>query len=474
MRSLKTGRRKFLKTTGAAAAGWIILPSGIYGHGVSPSDKLRVASVGAGGQATSDINQVAKTDRVKIVALCDVDYKRAAGTFKKFPKARRFKDFRRMYDKMHKKFDAVIVATPDHTHAQAALPAIELGKHVYVEKPLAHNIREARMLTKAAAKYGVVTQMGNQGASGDEVRQIMEWINAEVIGHVQRVHCWTNRPIWPQGVPTPKEAHDVPSTLAWDLWLGPAKYRDYNPAFMPFKWRGWWDFGTGALGDMGCHIIDIPFQALKLGYPVSAEASVGQVYTSDFVEADFTESCPPCSKVHIQFPARGEMPPVELIWYDGGIKPPRPPELKDGESLGAWGGGVLFEGDKAKLMCGVYGANPTLLPTEMMNEITIEPTLPRIEGSHQKNWVDACIKGSTTTSPFSFAGPLTETVLMGNLAIRSHEIRVLKEGKKVGDWAPYDYPGRTKLLWDGDNMKVTNLDLANQFVAREYRRGWEI
>ena len=475
----KLSRRKFIKSTSTVAAGFTIIPRHVLGGAgfIAPSDKLNIAGVGAGGRGQSILKGAFKGGMVNIVALCDVDDKRAATTYKKYEKAARYKDFRQMLEKQ-KDIDAVMVATPDHTHAVIAMAAMQLGKHVYVEKPLAHNIYEVRMMTEAARKNKVVTQMGNHGASGDGVRKIIEWIEAGVIGDVTRVLCWTNRPIWPQGIQTPKGKHEIPDGLDWDLWQGPAKERDYNPAYLPFKWRGWWEYGTGALGDMGCHVIDPPFRALKLGYPTSVEASVGQVYSGDFQLADIPDSCPPSSKVHLEFPARGDMPPVEMIWFDGGIMPKRPEELLPDEPMGNSDGGVIFEGSKGKIMCGVYGVNPTLLPTSLHKDFKEpEETIPRIKNGaagHQQNWVEACIHGTSTTSGFEYAGPFTEAVLMGNLGIRSYNMKKLKVGKTPQSWDPWKFPGRLKLEWDGPNMKVINFDDANQFVKREYRDGWSL
>ena len=475
----KSSRRKFIKNTSLSAASFMIVPRYVLGGKgfISPSDKLNIAGIGIGGRGHGIVKGAYNEGANNIVALCDVDQKYAKRTFEEYPKAKRFKDFRKMLRK-RKDIDAVMVGTPDHTHAVIALTAMQMGKHVYVEKPLTHDIYEARILTQAAAKYKVATQMGNQGASGEGVRLIMEWIDAGVIGDVTKVHCWTNRPIWPQGIPTPKEKQEIPKDLDWDLWLGTAPFRDYNAAYLPFKWRGWWDFGTGALGDMACHIMDPPYRALKLGYPIEVEASVGQVYSGDFVLADYTDSCPPSSKIHIKFPARGAMPPVEMVWYDGGILPKRPDELEDGEAMGDSGGGVIFEGSRGKIMCGVYGRNPTLLPTKAMKFFKQpEKTIPRIEGDaagHQLDWVKSCKEGTPTASSFDYAGPFTETVLMGNLAIRSFNYKKLKPGKKVGDWDPYEFPGRKKLLWDGENMRITNFEEGNQFVKRNYRAGWSL
>ena len=471
----KNSRRKFLKNSAVAAGGVMIVPRHVLG-GVgytAPSDKLNLAYVAVGGRGARHVQQ---TRSENMIAFCDVSDETAAGTYKQFPKVPRYKDFRTMLEK-EKDIEAVMIATPDHTHATVAMAAMRLDKHVYVEKPLTHNIYEARMLTQTAAERKLVTQMGNQGSSGDGVRDIIEWIEAGTIGEVTKVHCWTNRPIWPQGVATPEGKFEVPADLDWDLWLGPAPMRDYNPAYLPFKWRGWWDYGTGALGDMGCHVMDPPFKALKLGYPVAVEASTVQTYIGDFYEADYKDSCPPASKVHLFFPERGEMPAVELIWYDGGIMPPRPAELEPNEPMGNWDGGVIFEGSEGKIMCEVYGRNPKLLPTKLMNDFKKpEKTLPRVKGSHQMQWVNAVKDNDPTvvSSPFEYAGPFTESILMGNLGIRSYDYKVLKKGSKPGNWAPYTYPGRTRLLWDGENMNITNFDLANQFVKREYRDGWSL
>ena len=272
-----------------------------------------------------------------------------------------YKDYRMMLEKEGKNIDAVMITTPDHMHAPIAMAAMELGKHVYVEKPLTHDIYEARMLTAAAKKYKVVTQMGNQGASGDDIRLIETWLQDGLLGDVHTVHVWTNRPTWPQGIATPTGQFEVPKELDWNLWLGTAPQRDYNPAFLPAIWRGWVDYGSGSLGDMGCHFIDSPYLALKLGYPVSAETSIGSVYSGYFKEVINTEGFPPSAKTYIQFPQRGSMVPVKMIWYDGGILPERPAELLPDEEMSKVDGGMIFEGTKGKLMAGKFGANATLL-----------------------------------------------------------------------------------------------------------------
>lgn len=418
--------------------------------GVSANHKLNIAAIGVGGMGAGNIE---KSSNENIVALCDVDFKRGAQTFNRHPKARRFKDFRVMFDKMEKEIDAVIIATPDHTHAVATMEAMRRGKHVYTQKPLTHSIGEARQLTEAARRYGVETQMGNQGHSSNGARQTVEWIQAGVIGEVREVHCWSDRPLrgtrfekelyWPQGMAKrPLGQQSIPDTLNWDLWLGPAPYRDYHADYVPFNWRGWWDFGTGALGDMGCHIIDHPYWALKLGYPESVEASSTHVHA---------ETAPLASLVTYQFPAREELPPVRLIWYDGGIKPPRPEELEPEDDWPV--DGVLYVGERGKIMHKSHGGKPTLLPLSRMDGFQRpDETLPRVKGSHEQNWIDACKGMGAACSHFDYSGPLTEVVLLGNLAIRT-------EGH---------------LLWDGPNMRVTNNEVANQWVQRAYRTGWKL
>ena len=468
-------RRSFIKKSAAAGAACSIVPSFVLGgtH-TAPSDTLYIAAIGVGGRGAGVINELNQTGKVKFVALCDVDAKRAANTFAAYPNAKQYKDFRKVYDAHLKDIDAVMVATPDHTHATIALPFMRAKKHAYVEKPLTHNIYEARLMTQVAAENKIVTQMGNQGSSGDGIRQAQEWIDAGVIGTVERVDCWTNRPVWPQGFKHITEGEPIPETLAWDLWLGPAKMRPYNSNYLPFKWRGFWDFGTGAMGDMGCHIMETPFKTLGLKFPYEAEASCTTVWSGDFVEADFSEACPPSSIVRLQFDTE-KHGDLSLNWYDGGIMPDLPPELGDGEVPGDNGGGSIFYGTKGIMVTDTYSANPRLLPAERMANFTPPaPSLPRVKTSHAGVFVDACLNGGETTSPFSYGGPLTEAVLMGNLAIKAYQYKTLKEGKKVGDWAPYNYPGRRTIKWDGENMKVTNWDFANNWVKRDYREGWEL
>ena len=437
----KMSRRDFMSGAAAVAA-FTIVPRYVLGGAGNkpPSEKLNIAGIGSGGMGASNINACSKEN---IVALCDVDDKQAADTFKRYPNAKKYRDFREMLDKQ-KDIEAVIIATPDNTHAVAAMAAMKRGKHVYVQKPLTRTVYEARALTEAARKYKVATQMGNQGHSGDGVRLICEWIWDGAIGPVREVNAWTNRPIWPQGIDRPTDTPKVPDTLDWDLWLGPAPNRPYHPCYLPFNWRGWWDFGCGALGDMACHLLDPVFSALKLGYPASVEACATEVNNETF---------PLASIVRYEFPARGDMPPLKLSWYDGGMKPPRPDELEPGRTMTS----VVFIGDKGKLMCGEYGDGPRLIPESKMKEYKRPPeTLPRIrggQGGHEQNWIDACKGGPPACSNFDYAGPFTESVVMGNLAMR-------RLGKK--------------LLWDGENMKVTNDDEANQYVNQPRRPGWEL
>lgn len=462
-------RRKFLRQSATAAAAFTIVPRFVLGGKgfTAPSDTLYIAGIGVGGKGTSDLTGFAAHPNARIAFLCDVDDAMAKKSRENFPKAKYYKDFRIMLEKEHKGIDAVSVSTPDHTHFVAAMAAMERNKHVYVQKPLTYSIREARQLTEAAKKYKVVTQMGNQFASADHVRRAKELVDAGLIGDVSKVIAWTNRPVWPQGVPTPTGQHEVPSTLDWNLWVGPAPYRDYHPAYHPFNWRGWWPFGTGALGDMGCHLMDAAFRILPIDYPTEVECSTTTIWKDFFKEANYTESCPASSIIHLKFPRKDGKGNINFTWMDGGLLPERPEELEPGEALGDWNGGYLFIGDKGKLM-GSYNSPPTLLPTARMTEESLPAkTIPRIEGAeagHYTQWVEACLKGygkMELSSPFEYAGPFTEAVLMGNLALRSYAIQGREERS---------YPGRKKLLWDAKNMKITNFDEANQFVGRESRK----
>ncbi|WP_316809020.1 Gfo/Idh/MocA family oxidoreductase [Pedobacter agri] len=470
-----TNRRDFIKTSAIAAAAFMIVPRHVLGGPgyLAPSDRLIIAGIGVGGKGQSDIAMFAKSGKADIAYLCDVDDRRAATSVKNFPKAKYYKDYREMLDKEHKNFDAVSISTPDHNHAIQALAAMQLGKHVYVQKPLTHDIYEARILTAAAKKYKVVTQMGNQGASNDGPRQMKEWYEAGLIGDVHTVYAWTDRPVWPQGIPWPAKKSEIPKELDWNLWLGTAPEKDFVDKLVPFNWRGWWDYGTGALGDMGCHLIEAPFSVLNLKYAKEVEASVGSVYVDEFKRGYFPESCPPSSHVTLKFPktdkTKGD---VTLHWMDGGIQPERPVELEANETFGDGGNGTLFIGTKGKMMSETYSANPKLLPLSRNKDIKVKEKYARVKdgaNGHYAQWVDAAIAGygkQEVSSPFEIAGPLTEALLMANLAIRSFDIRKNVNGKNT-------YPGRyMKMLWDNDNMKITNFDEANQFVKREYRQGW--
>jgi len=441
----KISRRSFLGGTAGGVASFSIVPRYVLGGPgyTSPNEKLNIAGIGAGGRANGDLRGVRSEN---IVALCDVDENQAVESRKRWPKARFYQDFRKMLDKEAKNIDAVVVATPDHSHAVAAMAAMQLGKHAYVEKPLTHSIYEARVLAETARKYNLATQMGNQGHSGNGVRQICEMVWSGAIGPVREAHIWTNRPVWPQGIDRPSSTPRVPDTLDWDVWIGPAPERPYHPAYHPFKWRGWWDFGCGSLGDMGCHIMDPANWALKLCPPISVEL-VDSSPRND-------ETAPKWAIIRYEFPARGDMPALTMYWYDGGKLPPRPPEVPADEKIGDGNNGSMFIGDKGIICAGEYGGNPRLLPASKMKEYEmpaeIIPRIPRRD--HHRDWIQACKGGEPACSNFDYAGPFTEIVLLGNLAGR------------VGE----------KLYWDAANMKVTNVDEANQWVKREYRQGWSL
>jgi predicted dehydrogenase len=474
MKSFDKSRRKFIRNSALLGGSFFIVPRHVLGRGyTAPSDKLRIAGIGVGGKGFSDLAEFAKSPNVSIVALCDVDDRQAANAKKKWDKAGYYKDFREMLDKEKNNIDACSISTPDHTHAVATLAAMQLGKHVYTQKPLTHDIYEARILTEAAKKYKVVTQMGNQGGSGNGVRKAKEMFSAGLIGDVHTAYAWTNRPVWPQGIPTPTGQHEVPKDLDWDLWLGTAKKIDYNPAYLPFNWRGWWSYGTGALGDMACHIMDPIYRILPILYPDSVECSVATIWSKMWDDSQNPDACPPSSIIHLNYPRTDKKGNIKVSWYDGGLLPQRPDELLPEEAFGNWDGGVLFIGTKGKMLLDCYGDNPRLLPTKLMKEKTMpKETIKRVTEGHYLQWVNACIAGygkAQTSSPFEFAGPFTESILIGNLAIRSF----LLKNPKLKGWDD-KWLGRKKLLWDAKNMKITNFDEANQFVKREYREGWSL
>lgn len=459
--SKKLSRRKFISTTAKVVAGtaaFTIVPRHVLG-GVgfkAPSDKLNIACCGVGGKGTSDIAAMATEN---IVALCDVDqtqHTRFLNWAKKYDhpdliamhgKANKYDDFRKMFD-AEKDIDAVVISTPDHNHAIIAMTAIKNKKHVFCQKPLTHTVKEARLLAEAAKEYNVTTQMGNQGHAGEGARLMNEWIWDGAIGDVDEVHVWTNRPVWPQGnnVKKPEEFHPVPETMNWDAWLGPAPHRSYHRAYAPFNWRGWYDFGTGVVGDMGAHIIDHPYWALGLDAPTTISASATR--SND-------QTYPLATKIHFGFPKRGNKPAVKMTWYDGGLMPERPEDLEPGRKMGDSGGGGIFVGTKGKIMFSTYGNNPRIFPeTKMKAYNKPKKTIKRSPGIAAE-WIEACKKGEKSTTDFSYSGRLTETMLLGNVAFR------MKDNNKI-------------LEWDTKKFEFTNAPDANHFLHKEYRYGWSL
>ena len=479
MRS-KHSRREFMKGGAGAGAGMLFAVRSSWAAGNAPSDRVRVAGIGVGGRGSGVIWDAANVVNPKnVVALCDVDADRARGVFgnEAFKHCRTYADFRQMLEKERDHIDAVTVATPDHTHAAAAVMAMRMGKHCYCEKPLTYTVYEARLMRQIAEEKHLATQMGNQGTAQGNLRRGVEVVQAGIIGEVTEVHTWTNRPVWPQGLDAIFNQHTgvkkalrgpieggqisapVRDTLHWDLWLGPAPARPFDPIFLPFNWRGWLDWGTGALGDMACHTMNLPYMALKLDAPSSIEASVSCLNPETF---------PEWANVTYEFPARGSLPPVKWYWYDGRENSPRhfhkqlqlstcrvlgkaPADVFKGQSLS--GSGVLMVGSKG-LMYSTddYGSNWKLLPEEAFKDMKDPPqTLPRSPG-HSREWIDAIRGGPKPLSNFSYAGPLTEMILLGNVAM-------LLE---------------SKIEWDAEEFRVTNNDAGNKLLHREYRRGWTL
>ncbi len=479
-----------MKATAAGAAGVTILPGDVLGSVVgkkAPSDKVNVAGVGIGGRGSQVLRSFG--EGANIVALCDVDWKYSQGTFNRYPTAKKFWDYREMLDKMSKDIDAVMCATADHTHALVASDAMTLGKAVYCEKPLTHSVYESRLLTKLAAEKNVATQMGNQGSSGDGVATVCDWIWNGEIGEVTRVDAFTDRPIWPQGLMVPSTVDAIPDTFNWDLFTGPAKMKPFNHIYTPWNWRGWWDYGTGALGDMACHILHPVFKGLNLGYPTKVQGSS---------TALLTECAPQAQMVKLQFPARANMdkvnmPAVEVTWYDGGLTPPRPEGMPQGKSLNDNGGGAIFYGTKDVLICGCYGREPWLLSGRVPNAPKVARRVEGGDGGHGTDFLRA-VKESPknrvkTNSDFSEAGPFNEMVVMGVLAVRLQSLNKILE-------------------WDGPNMKFTNIGpdeqlrimikdgftiedghpsfdktytdpmnaqaFANELIKHNYREGWKL
>ena len=444
MKTPSLRRRDFLRTAAPAAA-TLAFPHVLRSQGgVSPNSRLNVACVGVGGRGAA---AVAAMKDENIVALCDVDDVRGARAVKANPGARQFRDFRRLLDEVGKSIDAVTVSTPDHMHFPVAMAAMALGKHVFVEKPIAHTVWEARQLAKVAAEKRLATQMGNQGHAGEGIRLLREWYEAGVFGEVTEIHSWTDRPIWPQGVKAPDHSKlipVVPPSLDWDLWLGVAAARPYDPAYLPFNWRGFWDFGTGALGDMGCHMMDA-FWALDLPAPVSVEAvSSGQTDVS----------APTASVVTYLFPARGKRPALKWVWYDGKIQPALPPEFEVGRKFPE--NATFIIGTKAAAIADPNYFTIRLMPESRMQEMasSLPPkTIPRIPGgNHFAEWVRACKGGEPAGSNFSYSSRLTEMVLLSNVAVRA----------------------RRRIEWDAAAMRVTNVPAANAFLTKEYRPGFGV
>ncbi len=458
----ESNRRDFLKTSALAGAGfWVATREG-FAQSNSANEKVNVACIGTGGMGGGDTQDVANHGQ-NVVALCDVRPSALNGMKEKMPKAQAFSDFRKMFDKMAKEIDAVTVSTPDHTHAIAAMWAIQHGKHVFVQKPLTHDVWEARTLKEAVVRHKVCSQMGNQGTSSDGLRKACETVWSGRIGAVKEVHVWTNRPVWPQGVnavinlPVVKssmygggEAKTTPNDVDWDLWLGTAPERLYQPNYQPFNWRGWWDYGTGALGDMACHTANMAFMACKLGYPTSIEAEMSE-YNS--------ETFPMWSVVRYEFPEREGLPPLKWTWYDGGSDKPtwvnkKLKELAHGRDIP--GSGSLLIGEKGTLFSpNDYGEDWVLLPDGThRDKVDVAQTLPRAHGDHKGEWFKAIRenKPEIAMSNFNYAGALTETVVLGCVALR--------------------FPNR-RIEWDGPGMKVTNTPEANKFLKREYRKGWD-
>ncbi len=464
----KITRRKFMASSAAAAGAFTIVPRSVLGtpgH-PAPSDKINVAFIGTGGQGISNIRRLLGLPDAQVVALCDVNqesdytpfywgYPTAglkpalervnqhyaelskSGTYKGCPS---YVDFREMLEK-EKNIDAVVISTPDHIHAVACMAAIERGKHVFCEKPLTHSVYETREVTEAARKAGVATQMGNHGNSGEGMRLTVEWIRDGAIGPVREVHAWSGSSgsEWTELTDRPEETPPVPNTLNWDLFLGPAPYRPYHPAYVPYNWRGYWDFCNACIGEMACHNMDPAFWALELGSPTSVEASATRLND---------ETVPTGALYHYEFPARGDMPAVTMKWYDGGLMPPRPQELEEGRRMGF--DGIYFVGDEGVIKCGGWSENPRIIPESKMQAYELPPkTIPRVEGHHQ-DWIEACKGGDPTSANFDYSGPLTEMILLGTVALRT--------GKKI--------------YWDGPNMKAINAQEADKYIKPAFREGW--
>ena len=434
----RTNRRRFLQTSAAIGAGYWVAGGVQAQESNSPNERIAMASVGIGGKGSSDSSDADKHG--EMVAICDIDTKRLEGAKAKFPKAKAFTDFRKMLEEMEDSIDAVTVSTPDHCHAPAGLMAMRMGKHCFCQKPMTHSIYEARLMAQVAREKGLATEMGNQGTAESGLREAAALVKAGMLGEVSEVHVWTNRPIWPQGGPRPKE-DPVPPEVKWEEWLGPAPYRPYaKGAYHSFAWRGWWDFGTGALGDMACHTMNMPFAALDLRDPISVQAETS---------GHNKDSYPKWSIINYEFPATDARPAVKFVWYDGGKRPDK--ELIDGRTPS--GSGCVIIGEKGKIYSSNdYGANFDILGDVEKPEVEFE----RSPG-HFQEWVRAIKGGQPAMSNFpDYAGPLTETVLLGNLAV----------------WAAADEGMGEKVEWDAKNMKVLNVSGLEEIVKPVYREGY--
>jgi len=461
----RTNRRQFLANTAAGGLGLWVVGSGSGLRAASANEKLNIAIVGVGGMGGSHVND-GEVKKENVVALCDIDDNSLNAASKVHPGANRYNDFRVMFDELGKTIDAVICATPDHCHAVVTARALRMGKHAYTQKPLTHTVYEAHVISKLAAENPkLATQMGNQGHSNEGARRVVEIVRSGAVGPIREVHAWTDRPIWPQGIDRPKETPDVPKHVHWDLWLGPMANRPYNPAYHPFKWRGFWDFGTGALGDMACHVADTAFWALDLKHPTSIEAKS---------QGGTSESAPNWSIINFEFPERHGMPPVKFTWYDGKKFPPEEliekygitksvekrvkgddgKEHRKHETVpGFTDNGSLLVGEKGMIyLDDAYGATYKLLPAKDFEGFKAPPqSIPRSPG-HMKDWIEAIKNGTQACSNFEYASALTGMVLLGNLSIRA--------GKK--------------LEWDAKNMRATNCSEVDEFIRPEYRKGYEL
>ena len=454
MKQSKVSRRDFIGGAAAAAA-FTVVPARVLAGASAPSEALNIGCIGVGDQGTRDMKTFLGKEGVRILAVCDVDSENREKARKivneKYgsEQCAAYKDFREMLERQ-KDVDAVTVVTPDHSHAPISIAAMRAGRHVYCQKPLTHTVFEAKRMAEVAGETGVATQLGTVNQAGEGPRLLREYIRAGAIGDVREVHNWSNRPIWPQGIDRPAETPPVPPSLDWDMWLGPAPYRPYHPAYLPLVWRGWLDFGTGALGDMGCYSFDTIFRTLQLGHPESVEASSSLYAPRMWTQLEVgKETYPRASMIRWHFGARGDMPPVAVNWYDGGLLPFRPDELED---AGLHREGLLFIGDKGKILADFTGNDPRLIPQSKMAAFTPPPkTIPRSIGHHEE-WIAACRGGRPAGAEFGFSALVTRALLLGNVALRI----------------------RRKLLWDGPNMKVTNVPEANKYIHCAYREPWKL